>query len=255
MQCLSKSPPFFLHPYKDSGSVCPQHTFPTVSPCSAFSFTLPGFFLFELLQQDMHQHLLFNWEGGESLKPWFIGYILTKGLNTKSGKATMVQHHVPTKSSTPIMLQRWLSCTDTETHTFIHSHTQTHTLTPRAFMVAISVQQHCDGHSNIFGATGNQHILSHCLNTCTNTYFKSKCFWLIMPDWLCGSAETKEDLSVRGSSLFDKHKILKTDVEVFHLWSQAHVEGGHSASYTTAWYHNVTPVTITTSLVSWHKCH
>lgn len=63
-----------------------------------------------------------------------------------------------------------------QTQRNVHMHTYIHALTPSAFMVAIGVQQHCDGHSNIFGATSDQHILSHCLNTCTNTFFRGKYF-------------------------------------------------------------------------------
>lgn len=48
-------------------------------------------------------------------------------------------------------------------------------------MVTIGVQQHCDGHSDIFGATRNQHVLPHCVNTCTNTFSGGNIFNKLCP--------------------------------------------------------------------------
>lgn len=87
-----------------------------------FSFTIPHLFPFELLQQDIHQHLLSDFIGKESLKPSFTDHILTKPQGTKcpSGKTKMVQHYLPTKSSTPIILQCWFICILRDKHTHMH---------------------------------------------------------------------------------------------------------------------------------------
>lgn len=69
-------------------------------------------------------------------------------------------------------------------------------------MVAISVQQHCDGHSNIFGATSDQHILSHCLNTYTKTFFMGK--FSTRYEWV--TVLLRWDKSMQAAKLCDKHK-------------------------------------------------
>lgn len=44
-------------------------------------------------------------------------------------KANMVQYHLPTKSSSPVILQYWLTCMDTDKKTHVYTCARTHTYT------------------------------------------------------------------------------------------------------------------------------
>lgn len=100
MQYLSKSNPFFLHPYK----VLICLPVPKVSPCDFRSHSQISFFL---PQQDIHQQF-FVW-----LKRWGNNKALIycshpgKSSNILQGKPQWWNTN-PTKSSTPILLQCWL---------------------------------------------------------------------------------------------------------------------------------------------------
>ena len=143
----------------------------------------------------------------------------------------MVQHR---KTSMAIMLQPWN----------IYLHTDTHTLTPRAFMVTISVQQHRNGHSHIFGATSNQHILSNCFNTCTNTFFRGT-IWF---GWHEKELESKDQVC-----LITKTICIKKGKCEQRFTFDRHAGEGYSTCSTSVWHHNVALATATTFIITHTK--